>query len=136
MRQWAALFALITLVAACDRAPDPTGEWSPQDHDPPEQQQGAQPQPSGKVDVATQLAETAWAQICSQCHGPMGRGDGPNGALVKAPDLTDGDWQAKVSDQEIAQRIRAGKGLMPPNDLPDSTIAALVTRIRALRARR
>jgi len=139
MRSYAVVLAIFALAtAACDRAPDPTGEWSPLDHDPPEQsQQGqgqAQPQGAGKVDVAQELAETAWSQTCSQCHGPMGRGDGPNGALVKAPDLTRADWQAKVTDQEIADRIRSGKGLMPPNDLPDTTIRALVARIRAMRA--
>ena len=72
-------------------------------------------------------------QTCSTCHGPLGHGDGPQGALVKAPDLTRSDWQAKVSDEEIAARIKGGKGLMPPNDLPDSTIKGLVARIRALR---
>ncbi len=72
-------------------------------------------------------------QTCNTCHGPMGHGDGPQGSLVKAPDLTRPDWQAKVTDEEIAARIRSGKGLMPPNDLPDSTIKGLVARIRALR---
>ena len=72
-------------------------------------------------------------QTCNTCHGPLGKGDGPQGSLVKAPDLTRPDWQAKVTDEEIAARIRSGKGLMPPNDLPDSTIKGLVARVRALR---
>jgi mono/diheme cytochrome c family protein len=133
----AALFAVLAAVG-CDRAPDPTGQWSPLDHDPPQQQQGQQAQqpharPQGSAAVAQELAETAWSQTCARCHGPEGRGDGPNGPLVHAPDLTRADWQAKVTDQEIAERIRAGKGLMPPNDLPDTTVRALVARIRAMR---
>ena len=136
MPRCAALFAIVALAAACDRAPEATREWTPQDHDQPEQQQGQPaPQGSGAPTTAQVLADTAWSQTCSACHGASGHGDGPNGALVKAPDLTDAAWQAKVSDQDIAERIRKGKGLMPPNDLPDSTINALVARIRAMRGR-
>ena len=98
---------------------------------------GQQPQPANsgaaKLNMQQQLVETAWAQTCSACHGPLGKGDGPQGSLVKAPDLTSPEWQAKVTDEEIAARIRSGKGLMPPNDLPDSTIKGLVARIRALK---
>jgi len=86
------------------------------------------------MNAQEQLIEAAWAQACAQCHGPLGHGDGPNGSLVHAPDLTREDWQAKVTDEEIATRIRQGKGLMPANnDLPDSTVRGLVARIRALR---
>ncbi|HEY1956657.1 MAG TPA: cytochrome c [Polyangiaceae bacterium] len=133
MRKLAATLAIAAL-AACDRAPAPTGQWSPGDHDPPEQQQGqAAPQGSVKLSAAQQLVATAWMGTCAQCHGATGRGDGPNGALVKAPDLTNAEWQAKVTDQEIADQIRHGKGLMPPNDLPDSTIQGLVGLVRALK---
>jgi mono/diheme cytochrome c family protein len=137
MRTSATALVILALAgaAACDRAPDATGEWSPQDHDPPEQQQGQQGQqarPQSSAEVARQLAMTAWSQTCARCHGPMGHGDGPEGPMVKAPDLTRADWQAKVTDQEIAERIRAGKGLMPPNDLPDSTLRALVGLVRAM----
>src|SRR5580765_6228763 len=119
---------------ACDRAPDPVRDWSPQDHDQaPQAGQQAPPTGSQKPNVQQQLVESAWMQTCNLCHGPLGKGDGAQGALVKAPDLTRPDWQAKVTDEEIAARIKSGKGLMPPNDLPDSTIKGLVARIRALR---
>jgi mono/diheme cytochrome c family protein len=119
---------------ACDRAPDAQREWSPRDHDQ-EQQAGQQAPPTGseKPNIRLALIESAWAQTCATCHGATGRGDGPQGTLVKAPDLTRPEWQAKVTDEEIAARIRSGKGLMPPNDLPDSTIKGLVARIRALK---
>ncbi len=125
------------LVCACDRAPDASGEWTPQEHDrEPAQQQGQQAPPTGsnKPNIQQQLVDLTWRE-CAGCHGPLGHGDGPNGALVKAPDLTREEWQAKVTDEEIATRIRTGKGLMPPNDLPDSTIRGLVGRIRTLRGR-
>jgi mono/diheme cytochrome c family protein len=130
-----ALALMILVTFECDRAPDPVGEWTPADHEhPPQQQPQVGPNPSAnKLSAAQQLAEAAWAQTCNACHGPMGHGDGPNGSLVKAPDLTREEWQAKVTDEEIATRIRSGKGLMPPNDLPDATVRGLVLRIRALR---
>ena len=58
------------------------------------------------------LVEMTWDENCASCHGPTGHGDGPNGPLVKAPDLTRADWQAKVTDAEIAQQIKGGKGLI------------------------
>ncbi|HEX4474687.1 MAG TPA: cytochrome c [Polyangiaceae bacterium] len=132
MRRYALLLTISSL--GCDRAPDPVREWSPQDHDQVEQPgQQAPPTGSQKPNIQQQLVESAWMQTCNTCHGPIGKGDGPQGSLVKAPDLTRPDWQAKVTDEEIAARIRSGKGLMPPNDLPDSTIKGLVARIRALR---
>jgi mono/diheme cytochrome c family protein len=127
--------SLVYVLGACDQAPDATGQWAAAEHDrEPAQQQGQQTAPTGsnKPTVQQQLVDVAWRQ-CASCHGPLGHGDGPNGALVKAADLTSEEWQAKVTDEEIATRIRSGKGLMPPNDLPDSTIRGLVGRIRTIR---
>jgi mono/diheme cytochrome c family protein len=126
--------------AACDQPPDASTIWGPQDHDKQEQanmqQQGLQqaphPIPSGAK--GAQLVEIVWMQSCAVCHGPRGQGDGPNGAMVKAPDLTSAEWQAKVKDDEMEQAIRNGKGQMPKFDMPDSTLKGLVARIRALRA--
>ena len=41
---------------------------------------------------------------------------------MKAPDLTRDDWQARVGDAEIADRIRSGKGAMPRFDLPPKVV--------------
>lgn len=126
--------------AACDRPPSSQGlpEWTPADHDRAEEKTrlrtGAQVSatPGQKDDGAT-LVELAWAQRCAACHGPYGRGDGPEGASVKAPDLTREEWQARVTDADVAASIRAGKGAMPRFDLPPAVVLGLVGRIRAYR---
>ncbi len=135
------LLALSILVlAACDRPPSADGlrEWSPQDHDRGDAGQGASPAgpkgaPGPKVDEATQLAELTWSTQCSRCHGVNGRGDGPEGPMVKAADLTRKDWQARVQDRDIAATIKNGKDKMPKYDLSDPIVDALVRRIRARR---
>ena len=132
----ASLFLLAPVaLAACDRPPSADGlrEWTPQDHDKKENsgQQGA---PSSSADEAQMLVEMSWAQSCAPCHGPVGHGDGPKGALVKAPDLTNPEWQGKASDADIARQIHDGKGLMPKFDtLPEPVVSGLIARIRASR---
>jgi mono/diheme cytochrome c family protein len=86
------------------------------------------------AEVDPGLVELAWQRNCSKCHGARGRGDGPEGPMVKASDLTRSDWQAKVSDQEIADMIRKGKNKMPAFDLPPQVLEGLVRRIRSQRA--
>ena len=73
-----------------------------------------------------------WKQACASCHGPLGRGDGPLGPSLKAPDLTRDEWLSTVTDEQIATVIRNGKDKMPAHpDLPDSALDALVKRIRS-----
>jgi mono/diheme cytochrome c family protein len=84
---------------------------------------------------ALRLGKTIFQGKCASCHGAEGHGDGPNGPLTKAPDLTRQEWQAKVSDADIAARILQGKGLMPKFELPAPVVTALVGRIRASRGR-
>lgn len=133
-----ALLGALAFAAACDRAPSASGlpEWTPTDHDP----SGTTPGPAQKAatprapqDEAAHLADLTWGAQCAQCHGPEGRGDGPSGPMVKAPDLTRADWQARVKDEELAATIRAGKGQMPKFDLSDAVIGGLVKRIRKSR---
>ena len=129
------------LTISCDRPPSADGlaEWCAQDHDRTEenaklragvQTTGNQP---GQSDDTT-LIEITWAQSCAQCHGAYGRGDGPQGPMVKAPDLTREEWQARTSDGDIEERIRSGKGAMPRFDsLPPTVVKGLVARIRNYR---
>jgi cytochrome c oxidase cbb3-type subunit 3 len=55
--------------------------------------------------------------------------------MLHATNLTVPDWQAKVSDQEIADVIRNGKNRMPKFDFPPEVMAGLVARIRAAKGR-
>lgn len=80
----------------------------------------------------TDVAMVAWQQDCVTCHGPFGRGNGPQGALVHAPDLSDPHWQASVTDDDIAKIIHAGRGLMPAFPMPDTTLKTLVHLVRLL----
>jgi mono/diheme cytochrome c family protein len=80
-----------------------------------------------------ELVDLAWRQQCTTCHGASGKGDGQMGPMVRAPDLTNGDWQATVSDADMATIIKNGKNRMPKFDLPMPVIAGLVARVRALR---
>jgi cytochrome c oxidase cbb3-type subunit 3 len=137
-----------SLACGCDRAPseDTVREWSPSDHDRVEEkartlsgaQAAAQPKQgprvagdAGKQDDQAAVVELTWKNQCSACHGPLGHGDGPNGPMVKAPDLTRAEWQGKVTDAEMAATIKNGKNQMPRFDLSDKVVAGLVARIRA-----
>jgi cytochrome c oxidase cbb3-type subunit 3 len=137
-------------LGACDRPPsaDSLRPWTPTDHDRVEEsaklqagKQGAggasaaTPSSGSTGGDATTLVEATWKSQCFVCHGPMGRGDGPNGPMVNAGDLTRADWQAKVKDEEIASTIRNGKGKMPKFDLPDTVVMGLVARIRSVRGK-
>lgn len=142
-------FAFASTTMGCDRAPSSNGlpEWTAQDHDRKEEaartSQGQAPSPaaaSGKprqtspAEEAAQLAELTWSTQCIQCHGPVGKGDGPNGATVKAPDLTRAEWQDRVKDADMTSIIQNGKGQMPRFELSDAVTSALVKRIRKNRA--
>ena len=128
------------LLLGCDRPP--SGElkpWTANDHDHAEEQaraaQGAPPAGSAKPDPQMVVVDMTWRTQCVQCHGPMGKGDGPQGPMVKAPDLTRSDWQSAVTDAQIAATIQNGKGRMPKFDLPPEILNGVVGRVRALRGR-
>ena len=130
------LFAVVA--AGCDQAPaaDSLPEWKPADHHSADEQGGGtsgQQAPGGKAGEVGQLVELAWRQQCTLCHGPLGRGDGQQGPMLHARDLSDPEWQSKVSDQDIAAGIRNGKSKMPKYDLPDPVLQGLVARIRQLK---
>jgi cytochrome c oxidase cbb3-type subunit 3 len=119
----------------CDRAPSPDGlkDWTAADHDG-EKKTGKQG-PKGDGGGAPQLVELTWRNQCQSCHGPTGHGDGPQGPMVKAQDLSREDWQSKISDAEIATVIATGKGRMPKFELPAEVVSGLVVRVRSFRGR-
>jgi cytochrome c oxidase cbb3-type subunit 3 len=96
---------------------------------------GAAASGAGTASNLPQLVEITWEQACAPCHGPSGHGDGPNGPMVNAPDITRDDILDKMSDDDIANQIKNGKNRMPKFDLPEPVVRGLVARIRANRGR-
>lgn len=134
------LFSLLVTLAiftlGCDRAPSTEGlkEWTPADHDG--EKKGATNQgPKSDAGGAPALVELTWRNQCASCHGPGGKGDGPQGAMFKASDLTREEWQSKIKDEEIGAVITAGKGRMPKFELPDEIVKGLVVRVRSFRGK-
>jgi cytochrome c oxidase cbb3-type subunit 3 len=132
---------VFVLCAACERPPsaDRLPDWTPADHDRAEEQANAasgQQAPQVRGDAGAQtLVEVTWQTNCQPCHGPMGHGDGPNGPMVNAPDLTKEELQSKYSDADLAAVITTGKNRMPKFDLPEPVVKGLVQRVRAMRGR-
>lgn len=127
------------LVFGSGRTSGDAREWTSVDHDQPAAVQGQAQPPAGqprKQDQGENLVELAWTRQCAACHGPQGKGDGPQGPMIQAPDLTRFDWQGRVTDDELAQTIRKGRNKMPAFDLPPSVLQGLVQRIRAHRAKK
>lgn len=115
-------------------------EWKANDHEQPEhpapeRQPGRRtnqvPAQGENAESTAMLTELAWQTNCVTCHGPQGKGDGPTGPLVRAPDLTRAEWQASTADEQMAQVIRQGRGKMPKFDLPPEVVAGIIKRIRA-----
>jgi len=140
LRSLALALSSAFLAAACNRSPADLREWKASDHD-----HTSNPEP-GQVEVTdagSPLREqgiddvtlAAWKQNCIRCHGQFGAGDGPQGPMTKARDLTDDAWQASVSDPEIATAIRQGKGSMPAFPLPEPTVISLTRLVRLMRVR-
>jgi mono/diheme cytochrome c family protein len=129
------------LALGCNETPADLRPWRPSDHDHTENPNSDQVQvtdagssePGHGLDDVTIVA---WQQNCTSCHGPLGRGDGPQGPMVHAADLSRSDWQATVTDDAIATTIRQGRGRMPGFNLPDATIQRLVQLVRMLDASR
>jgi hypothetical protein len=144
---------------------DSLKEWTPADHDRAEEQvnqasaasSGSRSSPSSPSTApmantapmakvgskagqpgepgGANLVEVTWETACAPCHGPAGHGDGPNGPMVNAPDITRDDLLSKMTDDDIASQIKNGKNRMPKFDLPDPVVRGLVARIRANRGR-
>jgi cytochrome c oxidase cbb3-type subunit 3 len=133
-------FLLLFAPAACDQSPPDLREWKPSDHD--HTTNPGQDQVEGGADAGmepelaahglTEVAMVAWQQNCVRCHGSFGRGDGPQGPLVHAPDLSNARFQASVTEDDIAKIIHDGRGLMPAFPLPDATLKPLAHLVRLL----
>jgi cytochrome c oxidase cbb3-type subunit 3 len=138
------LLGTALLGAACDSAAPDLREWKASDHDRTDQPAGQAARPprlspapssSAAANPTLTLVEVTWRNQCASCHGVIGRGDGPQSPMMHPKNLTLPEWQAQVSDQEIAEVIRNGKNRMPKFDFPPEVVAGLVARIRAAKGR-
>jgi cytochrome c oxidase cbb3-type subunit 3 len=148
--------ALLTL-AACGKKSEDVREWRATDHDRSDASAGqaappgaAQTGPQGALHGAPQggppslqaygisdVVLATWKTNCTPCHGIIGRGDGPQGAMVRPPDFTHPVWQKAALDEQLQYSIKKGKGRMPPfPQLPDDTVTGLVKLIRLLNSDR
>src|SRR6478735_7264481 len=94
------LFLAGIVLAACGRGPK--REWQATDHDEEPGTQPAQGAKGGKAGAnGADLVEATWGSACVVCHGPGGKGDGPNGPMVKATDLTQAALQAARTDAQL-----------------------------------
>ncbi len=83
-------------------------------------------QPQVQQQTDPHQADTAialFSKNCARCHGSFGEGKGKNPSLRGV----------KMTHEEIAQRIRTGKGKMPAFDkLSDEQIHLLVTLVEKM----
>jgi cytochrome c oxidase cbb3-type subunit 3 len=124
---------------ACNERPSDVREWRVSDHDHTDNPGSGQVSADAGAPAAPGLEDVtivAWQQNCTRCHGQLGRGDGPQGPMLKATNLSDPAWQTAASDEQIATVIKNGKGAMPGFSLPDGTIANLVKLVRMMNAAR
>ena len=126
-----AALVVALVCGACDGGGD-VREWSPADHDNNEKAAGMQTSGVTDDEDAT-LVSVTWRQNCVRCHGNSGRGDGPEGPMLRVPDLTRPDFQQRATDEEIANVIRKGRNKMPAFEtLPPKVVEMLVGHVRRL----
>ena len=90
--------------------------------------------PNAGIFPAVNAAEL-YAKQCASCHGNDGRAKTIKGKLKHARNLTDAEWQERVSDERIFNSITNGKDKMPAyaKKLSQEQIEALVTYVRAFK---
>lgn len=50
---------------------------------------------------------------CAMCHGKDGKADTRAGQMMKAPDLTTGNWKHGMTLEDVEKVIKEGAGKMP-----------------------
>ena len=133
------LGAALSTMFGCERDASGLTEWTPADHDHQAEPRSSRHNmvtrqqknnPHAPPSQRNQLIDVTWSKQCATCHGRRGKGDGPTSTMVKARDLTNVEFQATLTDEQIAKVIREGKDKMPAFNLPDSIIEGLVQHVR------
>ena len=79
------------------------------------------PQETPKTTESIERGREIFAQACASCHGPQGRGDGPQvlsdnaGFPIKARDITAGIFKGSSESRDLYYRIVAG---LPGSPMP------------------
>ena len=133
----ALVFALATTIfiaSACSKKTEERA-WRPTDHDQPDEQPPGPVSPPDPVAAPNPVAAVndIWNGTCAPCHGVGGKGDGPAGRALRAPDLTSAAFQQRTTDDEIATTITNGRGKMPSYQFPPARVQGLVKKVRSLR---
>jgi len=126
-----ALAAGLALWAGCAEDAGPIREWTPADHTNNERPTGQVVGTAAPGQEDATLVAVTWRQNCAVCHGGAGRGDGPQGRMLKVPNLARPDFQSGYSDAQIAAVIKNGRNKMPAfGHLPPEVVKGLVGYIR------
>lgn len=84
-----------------------------------------------------QRGRATFVRNCSACHGADGTGRLPPGVQMVAPprDLTDPEFQAQRTDEELLFVLRNGKGAMPPFGvlLGEDQVRDVIAYVRTLK---
>lgn len=80
-------------------------------------------------------AAALFSRHCVKCHGRDGRAKGLKGKARGTRNLTDGEWQNRVSDERIFNSINNGKGRMPAfgKKLSEAEVDSLVQYVRGFK---
>ena len=80
-------------------------------------------------------AAALYSRNCASCHGRDGRAKTLKAKLNHARNLTDSEWQNRVSDERIFNSVMNGKGKMPGygKKLSETEIDSLVNYVRSLK---
>jgi len=114
------LLIVFALLSACGKNDKPPAPTSGSPNAKPETGPGSRP-PGGGGGGAAEEAAAMFGNVCAQCHGPSGMGDGPAAASLnpKPRNYSDPAWQASVTDDDIKKIILEGgqavgkSGMMP-----------------------
>ncbi len=84
---------------------------------------------------STTGAAELFSRHCAKCHGKDGRARGLKAKATGTRNLTDPEWQERVSDERIFNSINNGKGRMPAfgKKLSEAEVDSLVQYVRGLK---
>ncbi len=134
------LLAVSVAVGGCQEAPKDLRPWQPSDHtntgaggsEAPATNRQTTGEAKTTIAGLDEVSIATWRANCVICHGTLGRADGPQSMIYKPRDLSDPEWQATVTDEQLYASIQQGKNKMPGFALPEHVARNLVKLVRLL----